>query len=699
MNSRRVTVWLDTLSLASLPALFSVHRLSPCDSVRFLRASPGARSVVRLLQALGILHFPCAPIILSEADLRCRDGSSAFFEIRATITRLVARVREQWGHEREPVDLLPSALSRAKVLQFLEKRLAAELHDPVLLLSHVEHCRHHADPQTAHAVLIRDQGWFDLVEPSLGGMDVSISTYRVRLGGPHWASLKAVFRYTLLRMARLCAEAALDSLRRFGRRLSPSKRVMAPTLAIAHKWGIDRERMSDIFFFHGCGIDPRQILIYFDDRSRPLTASGSKAIRALGMRLVVRRRQCSRVGGAASWRMSWHYVRRWTLTVATVTRLIGGSLGRRRPFRRWQVPHLVQLLTAIDYWVAFYRAFDVRIDFHKEETDPNIVARAVAMDLVGGVSVGCHWSYYPLTTIEHSRPHHVYFAWGPYHRPFLHQDGSRVDHLVYSGHIFDGFFGDFQARGRDVRQVLMARGVEFVVSLFDDSYGDDALTSRDAAVKFYSFFVQRLVQNKSLGLVVKSKIPDDVLADVDIGPLLGQAQATGRCVFLGAEPDPAVDVSAAMRCLPVAAAAAADISVALGAPTNSAAIQVALAGFRSICWDSAKHLSHPFYVWGRDRVVFEDLDRLFLAVQDYWDDPLRHADLGDYKPVLADIDPYRDGQAAARVGQYIAWLLEAFEAGADRPTAMDSASRRFRDQYGDWSVETSPIDDEHARAG
>jgi hypothetical protein len=143
-----------------------------------------------------------------------------------------------------------------------------------------------------------------------------------------------------------------------------------------------------------------------------------------------------------------------------------------------------------------------------------------------------------------------------------------------------------------------------------------------------------------------------------------------------------------MRCLPVEAAMAADISVGLGLPTNSAAIQVALAGLRSVCWDAARHFSHPFYVWGRERVVFEDLERLFLAIQEYRADPLRHADLGDYKPVLADIDPYRDGRAAARIGEYLGWLLRALGAGKDRRTAADRANLNFRERYGDWSVQT-----------
>lgn len=104
-----------------------------------------------------------------------------------------------------------------------------------------------------------------------------------------------------------------------------------------------------------------------------------------------------------------------------------------------------------------------------------------------------------------------------------------------------------------------------------------------------------------------------------------------------------------MRCLPIEAAAEADISVGLGAPTNSA------------------------------------------AIQEYRTDPPRHADLGDYKPVLADIDPYRDGHATLRMGRYLAWLLDALGAGMSRQHAMESVNRLFRDRSGEWRFQEASL--------
>jgi hypothetical protein len=678
-------VWVDTLNLAALVVLLKLRRQRRCDSVRFLRASRAGLVAMRLLNGLGLARLPHSAVQPEESELRSEDGGGAWFEIRKVILTIVADMRERWRRDDDLVSLLPGELSRERAYQFLEKRLADELYDLVLLRCHVRHRRRSA-MASADVVLVAYREWLEIVVPLVRDDGLSIVAYRP-LGC--WRArrvLGVAFRSVVLRPGALWSGTVLGVLR--GRIRGAVAGGRGPTLAVAHKWGMDGGRMSDVFFHPGSGINPERVLIYFDDRSRPLTEEGMKAVAAAGMRFVVRRSRCSVVPGVGAWRGSPEYLRRWLVTVGTSLRLGWAALTGGDDVRRWQLPHLIHLVTVIDYWVAFYRAFDVRVDFHKEECDPEIVARAMAMELVRGVSVGCHWSYYQFTTVHHSRPQHVYFAWGSHYAAFLAEDGSHVDHLVYSGHIFDRFFGDLTRRRAGLREHLVRHGATFVVCLFDDSFGPGAPTSREAAVRFYRFFDGRLLADPTLGLIIKSKIPDDFLLDHEIAALLREAQATDRCLVLGAERDPGSDVSPAMRCLPVEAAAAADISVGLGVPTNSAAIQVALAGLRSVCWDAAKHFSHPFYVWGRDHVVFEDLERLYLAVDEYRTDPVGRADLGDYQPVLADIDPYRDGQAALRIGRYLSWLLDALGAGMGRREAMNCANRHFREKYGDSSVET-----------
>ena len=53
-----------------------------------------------------------------------------------------------------------------------------------------------------------------------------------------------------------------------------------------------------------------------------------------------------------------------------------------------------------------------------------------------------------------------------------------------------------------------------------------------------------------------------------------------------------------------------------------------------------------------------------------------------------DLDPFRDGRAAERIGDYLRWLLDGFEAGRDREAALADAAERYCGKWGEDKVVT-----------
>jgi hypothetical protein len=123
-----------------------------------------------------------------------------------------------------------------------------------------------------------------------------------------------------------------------------------------------------------------------------------------------------------------------------------------------------------------------------------------------------------------------------------------------------------------------------------------------------------------------------------LAPKLREAASTGR--FTRFE-DP-------LGKLPVTASEGADISVGVG--ISSAVIEAAIAGGRSVHCDIAGHGFHPYYKWGRDKLIFDDMDKLITALNEYRDSGKGSSDIGDWSSYLDRIDPYRDGRAGERVG-------------------------------------------------
>jgi hypothetical protein len=49
---------------------------------------------------------------------------------------------------------------------------------------------------------------------------------------------------------------------------------------------------------------------------------------------------------------------------------------------------------------------------------------------------------------------------------------------------------------------------------------------------------------------------------------------------------------------------------------------------------------------------------------------------------LNELDPFRDGRAADRMGMFLSWLLQGLKAGKDRNVVMANAAERYGQMWG-----------------
>ncbi|PIQ96716.1 MAG: hypothetical protein COV67_08050, partial [Nitrospinae bacterium CG11_big_fil_rev_8_21_14_0_20_56_8] len=93
-----------------------------------------------------------------------------------------------------------------------------------------------------------------------------------------------------------------------------------------------------------------------------------------------------------------------------------------------------------------------------------------------------------------------------------------------------------------------------------------------------------------------------------------------------------------------------------------------------------------FHSLGPNRCVFYSEASLKKAIQEYIQDPGSNPELGDASPVLDSLDPFRDGQAGRRMGEYMEWYLQGLDQSLDRETALRQASRNYADKWGEDKV-------------
>jgi hypothetical protein len=115
---------------------------------------------------------------------------------------------------------------------------------------------------------------------------------------------------------------------------------------------------------------------------------------------------------------------------------------------------------------------------------------------------------------------------------------------------------------------------------------------------------------------------------------------------------------------------------------SSAATEAALAGNPTLLLDRESVGYHPLQELGEGKVVFKDWPSLWEGLHQHRSDPASVPGFGDWNPMAHRLDTFQDGKAADRMGQYIAWLCEAFESGNSRDDALAFAKQQYIDLWG-----------------
>ena len=469
-----------------------------------------------------------------------------------------------------------------------------------------------------------------------------------------------------LRLARGILQCLVQSFRR--RRPRPAG---PPVIGAVAVWGLDRTaRLDDLFWWWDSGIPPERVVLYFDRRDTPANREVVARAEQLGIRCVVLKRHAVGDSPHLLWKPApgplVSIKRLWWIIKVCAWGIPRGKVGR------WIAIRVIDMLHHSGNLEDFMADYAVRGLFHYQE--PGSDGISLAGDAAGAARIGVHWSHFPWPSIDHSRSHQVYFSWGPHLGRICEADGSCVDHLLVSGCIISGTYlgPDGHPSNNKYRSLVSDHGATRILMLFDTSLPSDG---------FYEFFLRRTIEDPRWGLLIKpvNDLPWVKRHLPELEALYQEALATGRVRVLD------------HRLSPGQAAAEADITVSVG--IQSAGVLSALAGHRSIHLDYSRLHESPLSEWatfhqaGPDRLVFDDPEKLWERLNQYFDDPGADPDFGVMDDdLLRDIDPFRDGKAGQRIGEYVRWYLEGLDDGFSRDDALRHADQLFAGEWGPHAV-------------
>ena len=606
------------------------------------------------------------------ADMRTQNEDPLDFHSEIIGSKTALKLAEQIA-EGPTYQLLAEILPPEKVALYFEKRLKNEIlpviRDLCIAQWHSDNggSKPHQEivwrGQRGLGPLLKSQWPSDDIPFKLGPPQRSIPS-----GRPTLARLYKTARRFSHRVQRTVS----------GHRALPFPTLSGPTIAAHYAQGVDPTRRSDLFWYPGSQVDPNQVLVFFDNyragyTGRRVPDADLQTIEGMGINWVCLGNDVVAHRNPPVWAPSG---RPGSLLAQFKRR----SPRPASPTEQWVVKESEWLLREVEYWVSFYEEFNIKVHLDVGNGHNRYIAQNIALDLTDGVRIG--WQNAELYVAEGAElgafPNHVRFFWNRSGESHAKRNRSRINSLVISGFPYRGPW-DFKPDDQELRDQFAAKGVHFVVAFFDNLYGWDLPYSKSMIQAFYSAFLRWVLEDPQLGVITKSKRPNPLAQMGKLKGLMETAEATGRWINL-------TDVYGR---LPSDASRAADMSVGIG--ISSAVSEAVAAGGRGIHCDLPSMRAHPFYDWGYEKVVFDSLDRMITSLKRYKGDPASEPELGDFSSMMDQVDPFHDGRGGDRMGDYIRWLLEGFEAGNDRDTAIQRAHEKYANSWGPDKVISFPV--------
>ncbi len=449
---------------------------------------------------------------------------------------------------------------------------------------------------------------------------------------------------------------------------SQSTEVITPCLALQYYGHFnlnEPHRYSDFFFWQQSDFPATQILALFNIPKDPLNVEKLAALSKHGMRSLALRYDAA-VGPNAN-----RYAGSTLLSnFASAMRLISDVT---RPAEAvWLKGQKFAFQSQKSYWKRLFERQRVKVFLTWFKYNGEHCAISEALHELDGTLAVYQRSYEGNSTVQSTVLSDVYFGFGRNGPLVEANSGSIIDYYVITGYLGDHRFQMVRDSARLVRNTLLSNGATYIAAYFDESSFPDARWGIDDSrlQEHYAFLLDRLLTEPEFGLIIKPKTPGTLFKRLgSVGRLLNDALKTDRChVFW--------DGSLQGSTPPCQAALSADLAIHSSVSSGTAAVEAALAGVPTVLFDDDGWKVSPLYRLGKN-VVYEDWNSLWAAWRGHRKSPGLVENFADWSSILDDLDPFRDGRAAERMGTFLKWTMTSLLSGASRDEALDQASERY----------------------
>jgi len=338
------------------------------------------------------------------------------------------------------------------------------------------------------------------------------------------------------------------------------------------------------------------------------------------------------------------------------------------------------------FWSVFFKTHNVKVNMTWHRFDNHHMGVADAIKDVGGISV-----YWPLSFDGHRQigcnsDIDVAFCFSQYSADLEKQTNSKSNYNVITGYPRDYSGQLLRKEAKELREKLLANGAKKIIFAIDENSIDDSRwhTGHELQRENYSYILQKVLEIPWLGAVFKPKIAKTLRKRLGhVADLLEKSEKTGRCFVYESSGRYSTNAP------PILAGLSADICIHGHLSAGTAALECALEGLPTLLIDREGTPFSKLYDLPEGKVIFKDWPSAIEATLEHFNTPKGIVGFGDWSSIIDDLDPFRDGKAAYRMGSYLHWLIEGFENNLDREIIMANAAKRYKAQWREDKVITS----------
>ncbi|MDA0799413.1 MAG: hypothetical protein O2826_02600 [Chloroflexi bacterium] len=662
MPNLPVNIHTDRLGLPEAVTILRHALTNPVSRVRYRTSTPFG---LRLTQALRLLR-PRLAIERHSWDQSTPHpaGSTVYHHLQRVSLAVANTIAANLERTGSFVDRLPIAIADNRKRSFLRTQIVGDTYWPLLQgLLAVS-----TAGDTAHLVLT-----------PVGALanELNAAT-RTELPNVRFIGVPQLRDGFAVRTIWFLATQAQRLLARIRAGRPPRATQDLARIGIAHNWGLlgqegDTAAPRDVWWYQASGLAPERCTVVFGRSKLSFAAADASAhwLQSHGFDTATLPESphpdlsARRIDGIPS------LIRTLRDAASYPTAL---RLATRTPAGTWQACMYLRTLTHVRTWQTILARQNIKVWF--DASDSSMDLAALACDSVGAIKLGLFWASEVLPTSRTSAAHAVRFVPGPAAYRAYQRGPGGADLVVEVGSTYQSASETETSRaaGASVRNSLAPDDRSYVIVALDRSSSESSLIPPSQLHDFYQQLVSHAERNSTVRLVIKPKNPLSNTAGVDAQLLkrMGELEATAHATVLDD------------RRSVLDAAFAGDIVVAFG--VSSAGFLTAAAGVPTVFADPSLGLDGPdgdllrSVGWERGRTQFPNTTDALQSIDRH---RTRDADaatpqpLGDLSAFLNQIDPYQDGNSAARVGAFLRRFVDELGAGQPVDQALEAATQAF----------------------